>query len=111
MNKQFYQGDISIISNKKVEKMAEDIVFNLLPQGGLVVAEGESTGNRHLLVADKESEVAIGQDQFGYFVKVNKGSAILTHQEHAPQTIGVGIHWVGQQWEYSDLEEYKRVQD
>jgi len=111
MDNQSYQGDISIISNnKKIEEIAKEIKFNPLPQNGFIIAEGESTGNKHLLVAEKQSEVFIGQDQFGYFVKIDKGSATLTHQEHAPQTIGVGLHWLGTQWEYDELAE-RKVQD
>ena len=107
---QNYQGDISILSNKKIEEEAKKQKFEKLSDKGLVVAEGEVTGHKHLLVADPQSDVEIAQDQFGYFIKVNKGSAVLNHEQHGIQEIGVGIHFIGSQWEYDELKE-RRVQD
>jgi len=108
---QKYQGDISIISSKKVEEMSKDKVFTKLPIGGLVVAEGETTGHKHILVAEPRADIEIAQDQFGYFVKVNSGRAMLKHDKHAEIVLEPGISFIGSQWEYSEIEKLRKVQD
>ena len=106
MNQQ-YQGDVSII---KIEKTDSRVSFLPLPKEGFVVAEGEVTGHKHTIVADRESSIEIAKDENGYFLKINAGKAIITHQQHAPITIEQGLYFVGRQWEYDEIQE-RRVQD
>jgi len=103
---QLFQGDIPII---KIEKEDKQVKYTKITSP-LVVAEGESTGNRHLLVAEKGSDVEIAKDERGYFLKVNSGQATITHEEHKPITIENGLYFVGEQVEYDELNE-RRVRD
>src|SRR3990167_7887165 len=86
--KQAYQGDISII---KIEKLDVDIKFSPL-KDKVVVGHSES-GHHHVVVADREtkSDVEVGQDKQGYFIRVNTGLANVVHEKvggHETQKIG-----------------------
>ena len=105
---QFYQGDISILSGQAFEKASKKLKFSPLPKGGLVIAEGESTGHRHLLVLDRpQTKVEFAKDANGYFIKISGGNAILQHTEHKEQTIQPGLYWFGRQWEWNEIDERK----
>ena len=74
------------------------------------MATGEATGHKHTLIAEKEAKIEIAQDQNGYYLRVNSGSATLTHEKHDIQTIPQGVWFVGRQWEYDEIQE-RRVAD
>ena len=103
--RQNYQGDISIISITDIPK---GLNFKKLSEE-FVVAEGESTGHKHTLVRGR-ADVELAKDTNGFYLKVNSGEVVLTHQEHETQTIPQGIYFIGRQWEYNDLEE-RKIQD
>lgn len=107
---QKYQGDISILANKEIEEKAKTLSFRKFPKEGIVVAIGEATGHKHLLVADPVSQIEFCEDSNGVFLKVNSGEATLTHEKHKPYTIGKGLYFIGKQWEYDEIAE-KRVMD
>lgn len=109
MSKQLYQGDISIIEIDP--KFTEKLNFKPLKEK-IVVAEGEITGHKHTLIAEPEAKIEIAQDQNGFYLKVNSGKAVLTHEKHDIQTItpSQNIWFVGRQFEYNELGE-RRVQD
>ena len=107
---QNYQGDISIVkANNAIKELASKKTFIPLKEN-LTIAEGEVTGHKHILVAEPKSQIEIAKDEFGYFVKINQGQAVLTHEQHQPQTIEKGLYWFGTQWEYDELKE-RKVQD
>ena len=103
---QKYQGDVSIIA---IEKLPE-IELKKLSNNGLVVAEGEATGHKHLLRPLKEAEIEWGIDINGFYLKVDKGEAILEHPEHKEITISEGLYFIGHQFEYDEIAE-RRVSD
>lgn len=104
--KQFYQGDIPII-----EITSEDKRVNYQPfSGELVIREGEVTGHKHILRTKEKSKIEVAKDDFGYFLKITEGEAELVHEDHKTQTFGVGVYFIGEQIEYSDLED-RKVQD
>ena len=109
MSKQYYQGDISIVEIDP--KFVEKLIFSPLKEK-VVVAVGEITGHKHILTAEPEAKVEIAQDENGYYLKVNSGNAILTHEKHDVQTITPSqkIWFVGRQFEYDEIKE-RRVQD
>ena len=80
-------------------------------KNNFVIAEGEVTGHKHLLIPKQNSQIEIAQDGVGFYLKVIKGSADLVHEEHETQTFGIGTHYIGKQWEFNEQEEYKRVMD
>ena len=100
--KQIYQGDVSIIKIDKIDKK-----LSKFPEKGIIVAEGEITGHKHTLVANPKSDIQFGQDENGFYLKVNKGTATLTHQEHKEITIPQGLYFIGSQYEYDELKERK----
>ena len=72
--KQFYQGDISIL--KGVSKL--DVELKHLDKE-LVVAEGETTGHAHRLVAEKGAVIDYTEYLNGWYLDIKKGQAKLTH--------------------------------
>jgi len=102
--RQAYQGDVSLI---KILKSDVEVEFSPLPQEGIVIAEGEATGHKHVLVADRKAVIEIAKDPNGYFINVKNGTATIRHEEHEAQVIKQGLHFFGRQWEYSDLDDRK----
>jgi hypothetical protein len=103
---QNYQGDVSII---KIEKVGKEVRFESM-KNGFIVAEGEISGHNHSLVAEPKTLVEIAKDENGFYLKVTGGSVKMNHQEHATQTIGEGLYFIGRQYEYNEVEE-RRVLD
>lgn len=104
-----FQGDVSIL---KLADEKKDLVFKPLPKDGFVVAYGEKTNHNHRVeVADREAIVEIAEDENGAYIKVLKGSAKLTHQEHAVRTLDMGNWYVGKKWEYDPVSKFRRVSD
>jgi hypothetical protein len=109
-----YQGDISCF---RVEP--QKVNYKPLPLDGFIVAVGETTGNRHVVVAEPESLVEMAEDSNGVFIRILKGSARLTgHNEHsdidtktAPNIFTEGEWFVGRKDEYDELEERRRISD
>lgn len=101
--KQHYQGDVPVLEIKKEDKPVSYAPLT----APLIVAYGEVTGHTHTLERTEGSIVEVAKDERGYFLKVKKGTATLTHQEHAQQTFGVGLYFIGEQVEYDELEERK----
>lgn len=74
-----------------------------------VLAEGEATGHKHLLIGEK---MRILQDENGGFYLDLKDKAQLTHEEHKTITILPGIYKVGREQEYDYfLQEIRQVND
>lgn len=104
---QKYQGDVSIIKLDKEPKVS----FAPLASEGLVVAEGEVTGHNHRLqVKDHSAVIGFAQDQNGFYIKVEGGNAVLTHQEHQTVELEPAIYFIGRQWEFDEIAE-RRVRD
>ena len=102
--RQKYQGDMSIL---KIDKIDKDISFIPLKKNRLIVGHSES-GHNHVLIKEKGADIEIAQDEKGYFIRVNSGSAKIVHEKvggHETQTIEQGISFIGHQYEYSDLED------
>ena len=107
---QFFQGDIGLLkANKEIKKRAAKLIFKPLTEN-LVVAEGEVTGHKHIIVAEPQTQMEMAQDENGYYIKVNSGKAILTHDKHAPQIMDTGLWFVAKQFEFDEILEH-RVQD
>jgi hypothetical protein len=108
MSDQSYQGDVGILQLSDKPK----ITFKPL-ENELVVALGETTGHRHVITKTRPgSIVEFGQDEYGtYIVDVQKGGAVLTHEQHGKVELGVGIHAFPVQHEYDELQELRKVSD
>ncbi len=111
--KQNYQGDIVAVKINAPKNL------KYKPLKEYVVAEGETTGNKHILVAEPEAQVEFAEDANGVFIKVKSGSVKLTgHREHSdidttvvPNIFTAGEWYVGRQNEYDPLEKWRKVQD
>lgn len=105
MNNIYRQGDLII---KPINKLPENLKI-VNKENRFVLAEGEQTGHKHLLVAER---MEILQDTNGKFYFNFGNSVELTHQEHKTITILPGIYEVGNEQEYDYmLNEIKKVQD
>ncbi len=107
MTIQKYQGDVSLI---KIEKAPKNIVFKKLNKD-LVVREGEITNHLHLLTKTKEAEISYANFLDEWYLKIEKGSAVITHPEHKEITLDEGLYFIGKQWEYDEIEKRREVQD
>ena len=73
----------------------------------IIVARGEATGHAHRILDDVRALV----DGDTMFIKADKPFTV-THEEHKPVTIPVGIWQVGRVLEYDHFtEEARHVQD
>ncbi len=78
-----------------------------------VLAEGEKTGHKHVLVLDKPNTAfEILQDNQGRHILKLEKDAKLSHQEHKTITIEKGMYLVQNEKEYNYFQkEIQRVQD
>ena len=104
----YRQGDLGITS---IAELPE----NLIEVGGdgFVLAFGETTGHRHTIVKEKpETEIKIYQDREGRrYLKIEKGRAVITHEEHKPMILSPGIYIQDVQREFDELKELRKVSD
>lgn len=66
--------------------------------GKFVLAEGSTTGHKHVLTAKME----IKQDKKGVYLSL-KADGKLTHEEHATITLPKGNYFVGQEREVDNF--------
>lgn len=105
---QKYQGDVLILKGIELPKLN----FQPLTDKGLVVEEGEVSGHLHKVqVKDRANlkNISFAQDEKGYYLKIDSGSAVLTHPEHDTIELTKGIYFFGSQFEYDEIEDRKVV--
>ncbi len=104
MNK-YRHGDVIIAQTEKKE-LASEVVKEA------VLANGEVTGHRHLLVADRPTtKMRIAHDGNGFYLEIEGGTATVMHEEHAPITLQPGSYTVRVQQEYDPATYRRNVQD
>ena len=79
------------------------IVSSAVPEGAkklnhLVLAEGEVTGHKHQIV---EGEAELLEKDGVMYLSVLSETAILSHEEHKPQTLQKGSYRIAIQQDYS----------
>lgn len=77
---------------------------NVIAKNKLVLAEGETTGHFHGIVSEDSELFTIGN----ITVLNLKEQATLTHQEHGPITLELGLWQVGGVREYDYFQEMVR---
>ncbi|KAB2918453.1 MAG: hypothetical protein F9K29_07740 [Hyphomicrobiaceae bacterium] len=103
MNVMFAQGDLLIERVDDVEPSGR--ILSADPTGVTVLAEGELTGHRHsifdrvTMFKDEALAREIPADLYIGHVKIESGSAVVHHQEHAPITLIEGTYRVRRQRE------------
>lgn len=75
---------------------------------GVIIAEGEATGHHHRI---RTKGVVLYRDRSNAFLKVPKGGAELTHEEHETLFIPAGLYRVENQREYAPQAAPVRVYD
>jgi hypothetical protein len=101
MKNQARHGDILI---QKIEVLPEGATQK--EEKKIVLAEGTSTGHKHLLSGDVKSYEKDGKTFFAVGKK-----AKLTHEEHATIVFSKGIYQVHRQVEYGADKAAKQVED
>ena len=91
--KYFRHGDVILHPIKKAE--GEIIKHN----GSFILALGEATGHHHKITVMDVEDMEIRQTPMGYILTLKK-EGTLTHQEHGPLTIPIGIYFSGKEREF-----------
>lgn len=106
--KLFRQGDVALVLIESgIPKGAKEVEHD---PDGIVLAYGEATGHKHLVVTTKEqSRAKLWDAGAERFLQVLEKTA-LRHEEHAPVELDPGIYRVVQQREYGP-EEIRNVSD
>lgn len=90
----YRHGDINLQS---VEKIEGEIVKN---SGSFVLAEGETTGHKHVITTENPNDLEILQTKDGrYFFNIKSGGTV-THEEHNPINIAPGKYEMKREREY-----------
>lgn len=103
MNEMFAQGDLLIERVADVEPSGTVVAPDAT--GVTVLAEGEFTGHRHAILdrvtmfRDETLAREIPSGLYVGHVKVEGGSALIQHQEHAPVSLSEGTYRVRRQRE------------
>ena len=103
MTEMFAQGDLLIERVADIEPSGTIVAPDAT--GALVLADGELTGHRHAIFdrvtmfRDGTLAREIPAGLYVGHVKVESGSALIQHQEHAPINLGEGTYRVRRQRE------------
>src|SRR3990167_10609959 len=60
-------------------------------KGSFVVAEGETTGHKHVITVERPTDMVIIQTPSGRYFEI-KAPARITHEEHGTITLDPGIY-------------------
>ena len=100
-------GDIDFIPLAELPKNIKKVDFT----GKLTIAEGETTGHKHVLLAEPDT-IDIYQDEQGRYVMNVKIEATITHEEHGTKTFAPGLYIQEIEDEFDPFaEELKKVVD
>jgi len=100
----YRHGDLMLKRINKLPKKLKKLNHNVL-------AHGETTGHRHVLVAERENMIELFEDEQGRMYFKTDG-ATVRHEEHKTITIEPGIYFVEHEQEYDPFsEEIKKVID
>ncbi len=100
----YRHGDLSFHKTDKVQgtKIADNT---------FVLALGEHTGHKHV-ITKKEGTCEVYRDASGNIFLMIDGSAVITHEEHAPITLKTGTYHMKHEREFDYfMGEVARVQD
>ena len=86
MKQHYRHGDISFHPISNVE--GEEINHT----GSFVLAEGETTGHKHVITVERPSDMRIFKDKEGRFVLELLSEGQISHEEHKTIKIAPGVY-------------------
>jgi hypothetical protein len=96
--RQFRQGDVMLVA---VERLPEGGKLVARENGQVVLAHGEATGHAHAI---GEAGCALFDVNDLLYLNIETENCVLSHEEHAPIPLPVGVYRVVRQREYTPLE-------
>lgn len=108
----YRHGDLGITQIKKIPQLDKNDIKGKTERDkdGYVLAYGEITGHRHLLVEDEPATKIEILDVGGgrKILKIMDGKAKLSHEEHKTITIQPGFYIIQNEREYDYFKEQTR---
>lgn len=102
----YRHGDLTL----KSVKLDKSIVKLIGKFKKFVLAEGETTGHKHLL--ESKTAFNVYQNDKGQYILEMEGKSELTHEEHNKIELMPDLYILGNEQEYNYFEEQsQRVQD
>lgn len=94
---------------KKLESLPENLVEKKLTKdNSFVLALGEVTGHKHVMVAEQEKDMRIFQDKQGRYILEVKAPTKLSHEEHRTLTFEPGIYEMSNEREHDYFKQEER---
>jgi len=78
---------------------------------GLVLVRGELTGHAHRVEPEAGAMASLYAHEESLFLLVERGSAAIVHEEHAPIRLPAGTYRVWRQREYDPTTDHRIVED
>lgn len=105
MKKVYLHGEVTIVSGASIPEKAKRVDF----KGQFILANSETTGNHHVLVA--ENGVDVYEHEGTLFVHVEEEAQVKCVDEtrHDTQTLPAGDYIVRRKIEYDHLTKTPRV--
>jgi hypothetical protein len=107
-------GDVDLLKVSSIPKTAKIQNIKNNHKNGTAIEYGEHTGNAHVITPTKGGIVNFYFDDVKatQYVEVKEAPAVITHEEHAPLVIPIGIYKKKIETEYDPfLKKIKEVQD
>ena len=102
----FRHGDISFHPTKEARGERVD------HQGSFVLAEGETTGHKHVITVPNVEDMDVLRLADGSVLLTLKSAGTVTHEEHKTLIVPPGTYKIGREREFNYFEKsVQRVQD
>jgi hypothetical protein len=102
----YRHGDLSF---KPLINLPDDIKLGVEVKS-CVLAEGETTGHKHVLTAELQTIVKIHTDSQGRtYIEVKDGNTKVTHEEHREITLIPGLYQMNNEREHDYFQEEVRI--
>lgn len=93
---------------KTLTELPKNLKKLSLENNAFVLALGEVTGHKHVMTAEKESDMNIFQDAQGRYILEVKAPTKLSHEEHQTLTFLPGIYVMDNEREHDYFQQEER---
>lgn len=106
-------GDVNLITTQLPSSAKlVDLAKTNSHSRGVWIELGEHSGNAHVVAPTKGGIVQFYLDGEELYLEVKEAPAVITHEEHAPLVIPIGIYKKLIEWEYDPFKQaIQRVLD